>query len=206
MKLLGSRAPERIYALGNLGVLDDPLLGLLCSVKCPGKVILQTYDLMCSLRDAGVTVISGFHSPMEQECLRLLLRGAQPIVICPARSIWRRIPSELRTPLNAGRLLILSPFEDKHHRITAENAQYRNRFVAALADRILIPYAAPESKTEAFAREVERWGKRVVDRNELRLDRVAVVCNSGPTLRDARRPGRSVSIGTRSAGNRETNG
>lgn len=163
MKLLGSRAPERIYALGNLDVLDNPLLALVCSVRCPGKVILQTYDLMCSLREAGVTVISGFHSPIEQECLRLLLRGTQPIVICPARSIWRRIPSELKTPLNAGRLLILSPFEAKHRRITSENAQYRNRFVAALADRILIPYAAPGSRTEAFAREVEGWGKTMVE-------------------------------------------
>jgi len=32
-------------------------------------------------------VISGFHTPAEKECLRILLRGAQPIIICPARSI-----------------------------------------------------------------------------------------------------------------------
>jgi len=163
MKPLGNDAPKHIYALGNLDILDNPLLALVCSVRCPGKVILQTYDLMCSLREAGVTVISGFHSPIEQECLRLLLRGTQPIVICPARGIWQRLPSELKTPLNASRLLILSPFEAKHRRITSENAQYRNRFVAALADRILIPYAAPGSRTETFAREVEGWGKTMVE-------------------------------------------
>jgi len=27
------------------------------------------------MRDEGVTVISGFHSPIEKECLRILLRG-----------------------------------------------------------------------------------------------------------------------------------
>ena len=155
MRLLGESAPDRIFAIGNLDILSQPLLALFCSSKCPGSVILQTYDAVCALRDAGVTVISGFHSPIEKECLRLLLRGAQPIVICPARSIERmRIPSEWRAPLAAGRLLILSPFDAKHLRVTAETAQYRNHFAAAFASRVLIPYAAPGSKTEAFAREV----------------------------------------------------
>lgn len=39
------------------------------------------------LRDAGVTVIGEFHSPMEKECLNILLRGSQPIIVCPARSL-----------------------------------------------------------------------------------------------------------------------
>ncbi len=163
MRLLGESAPERIWALGNTDLLARPLLALFCSSKCPGSVILQTYDAVCALRDAGVTVISGFHSPIEKECLRLLLRGTQPIVICPARSIERmRVPSEWRAPIAAGRLLILSPFDVRHPRITAETAAYRNRFAAALADRILIPYAAPGSKTEAFAREVAGWGKTML--------------------------------------------
>jgi predicted Rossmann fold nucleotide-binding protein DprA/Smf involved in DNA uptake len=162
MALLGDDAPERIYTIGNLDILSQPLLGLFCSSKCPGKVILQTYDAISALRDAGVVVISGFHSPIERECLRLLLRGTQPIVICPARSIERMsIPTEWQAALTAGRLLILSPFEAKHRRVTAETAQCRNRFAAALAARILIPHAAPGGKTEAFAREAAGWGKRV---------------------------------------------
>ena len=163
MALLGDRSPERIYAAGNPEILSQPLLALFCSSRCPGAIILKTYDVVRSLRDSGVTVVSGFHSPIEKECLRLLLRGAQPIVICPARSIERmRMPSEWRAPLAAGRLLILSPFDAKHPRVTAETAQYRNRFAAALATRILIPYAAPGSKTETFMQEVGKWGKDVV--------------------------------------------
>jgi len=161
LSLLKDRAPERIYAIGNLDLLARPLLAFFCSSKCPGRVILQTYDAVCALRDAGVGVIGGFHSPIEKECLRLLLRGTQPIVICPARSIERmRVPTEWRAPLAAGRLLLLSPFEAKYRRITAETAQYRNRFAAALAARLLLPHAAPGSKTEAFAREVAGWGKK----------------------------------------------
>jgi len=34
--------------------------------------------------------------------------------------------------------------------------------VAALAAEVLIPYAAPDGKTEALARTIVAWGKRLV--------------------------------------------
>ena len=89
-----------------------------------------------------------------------------------------RVPTEWRTPLAAARLLVLSPFDAKHRRITADNAQLRNRFAAALADRVLIPHAAPGSKTEAFAREVEGWGMRCLE-----LDAVTGGTLSRPSTR-----------------------
>ena len=206
MELLGDRAPERIYAIGSLDVLRQPLLALFCSSKCPGRAILQTYDAVCALRDAGVTVISGFHSPIEKECLRLLLRGTQPIVICPARSIWRRISAQLKAPLDAGRLLVLSPFDDKHRRITAENAHYRNRFVAALAARILIPHAAPGSKTEAFAREVVGWGKLIVTSDGPHAKALASHSVSARTVDGMRQTPPPISRAGHSSGNRGANG
>ncbi len=60
--------PKMLATLGNLEILQQQKLAFFCSVKCPGAIILQTYDLARALRDAGVTVISGFHSPMEKEC------------------------------------------------------------------------------------------------------------------------------------------
>ena len=85
---------SRIWTIGNLDILDKKLLGLFCSVKCPGNVILKTYDMARELRDAGIAVISGFHSPIEKDCLDLLLKGTQPIAICPARGIENmRIPN-----------------------------------------------------------------------------------------------------------------
>ena len=38
----------------------------------------------------------------------------------------------------------------------------RNLLVAALAAEVLIPYAAPGGKTEALARTIVAWGKRLV--------------------------------------------
>jgi predicted Rossmann fold nucleotide-binding protein DprA/Smf involved in DNA uptake len=143
-------------------ILRHALTALFCSVQCPGKLILQTYDYVRTLRDNRQAIISGFHSPMEQECLKLLLRGGQPIVICPARSIERlRVPPEWKSALEQGRLLVLSPFEPTERRATEHLARERNAFVAALADEVLVAYAAPGSKTLAFAGEVLCWGKPV---------------------------------------------
>ena len=61
------------------------------------------YDLSRAMRDAGVPVIGGFQSPMEKECLRILLRGDQPVVVCPARGIENmRIPREWREAAGRG--------------------------------------------------------------------------------------------------------
>ena len=158
--LLGKRAPESIQTIGNQEILREKKLALFCSIKCPGGIILKTYDLARHLRDTGVTVISGFHAPMEKECLRILLRGRQSLIICPARSLHgMRIPREWRAALAQGRLLLLSPFDRKHHRITARLAVLRNEFVAALAGRVFIAHAAPGGKTETFCRIVLTWKK-----------------------------------------------
>jgi predicted Rossmann fold nucleotide-binding protein DprA/Smf involved in DNA uptake len=133
-----AEAPKTIAAIGNFTILQNKSLAVFSSSKCPGKVILQTYDLMKNIREAGITVISGFHSPMESECLNILLKGRQPIIFCPARSIeGMRIKPEYMKPLEEGRLLILSPFAEKAKRISSERALERNRLIAAIGDSIM---------------------------------------------------------------------
>jgi predicted Rossmann fold nucleotide-binding protein DprA/Smf involved in DNA uptake len=152
----------RIWAIGNLGLLKTRLLGFFCSTKCPGNVIVHIYDLARALRDAGLSVISGFHAPMERECLDLLLRGTQPIVICPARNIERmRLPTAWRTPIAEGRMLVLSPFGAPHHRPTTVLAEQRNLFVSALADAVVIAHANPGSKIDRLFTGMVASGKRV---------------------------------------------
>jgi predicted Rossmann fold nucleotide-binding protein DprA/Smf involved in DNA uptake len=70
-----------------------------------------------------------------------------------------RIRTEHKKALDEGRLLFLSIFRSHRHRSDVPMALSRNRFVAALADRILILYAAPGSKTETFCREILGWKK-----------------------------------------------
>ncbi len=157
---LGHAAPVELSAIGNLDILQQKTLALFCLVKCPGDLILKTYDLAQQLREAEVTVIGGFHSPMERECLTILLRGNQPLIICPARSMRNmRLPSTYKKPLGQGRLLLLSPFSEKERRHTAELASRRNRLVAALATAIFVSHAEPAGKTEALCHQVLQWGK-----------------------------------------------
>lgn len=154
--------PELI-ALGDRRLLETKPLGLFCSVRCPGRLILQTYDLAQALRAAEVTVISGFHSPMERECLNLLLRGSQPVIVCAARGIEEmRIPGEWRTSLDRGRLLVLSPFPNGPKRVDATLAARRNEVVAGLAEEVFISFAAPGGGMDSLARKVIGWGKPVL--------------------------------------------
>lgn len=163
VKLIPELSEIRIQSIGDPAILDADSTALFCSVRCPGDLILKTYDLARSLRDNGSAVIGGFHSPMENECLRLLLRGTQPVVICPARSLeGMRLPKVWRGPLAEGRMLVLSPFAENHRRVTAGLAAARNKFVAALAHSILIVHAEPNGKTEGFCREILGWGKPVM--------------------------------------------
>lgn len=139
---LGERAPRTLNALGDFASLSQPKTALFCSVRCPGDAILRAYDVAQKLRDEGVTVVSGFHSPVEKECLRILFRGKQPIIICLARSLERiRLPADWRGALETKRLLLLSPFDKRPRRPTTESSHQRNELVAALSDEVLIIHA-----------------------------------------------------------------
>ena len=144
-----------IMSIGNLDILKTESLAMFCSQKCPGQLILQTYDLARSLREAGITIIGGFHSPMEKECLSLLLRGHQPVIICPARSIQgMRLPPEWKSALAEGRLLLLSTFKEHCRRPTTALAQVRSEVVATIANAIFVAHAAAGGKTERFCQEL----------------------------------------------------
>jgi len=151
--------PPRTTLIGDPAILDRPLLALFCSVTCPGDLILRLYDLARDLRDAGVPVVSGFHTPMERECLALLLRGAQPVVVCPARGIaGMRLPPAWKAPLATGRLLVLSPFPAETRRPTVALAGRRNALVTDLATQTLIAYARPGGATHRLAADLAAAG------------------------------------------------
>ena len=157
---LGASVPGSLSALGNLDILNQNKLAIFCSTVCPAELVTHAQHVIRTGLPSNMAVISGFHSPGERECLSILLSCNQPIIICPARSLTRmRIRTEYKKPLDEGRLLFLSLFRSHRHRSDIAMALSRNRFVAALADRILVLYAAPASKTETFYRELLPWRK-----------------------------------------------
>ena len=101
---LGTSAQPMLQAIGPLALLAARRTTLFCSARTPGDAILRAHDAARHMRDAGVTSSADFHSPIEKHCLRILLRGKQPIIICPARAIdTMRIPTECRAAFKAGR-------------------------------------------------------------------------------------------------------
>ncbi|MGH7795961.1 MAG: DNA-processing protein DprA [Candidatus Binatia bacterium] len=141
-----------------IGIRRRLKTGLFCSVRCPGDKIVGAYDTARKLRDEGVTVISGFHSPVEKECLRILLRGKQPIIMCLARSLEKiRILADWRRALEGERLLLLSPFEKRPRRPTTDSSHQRNELVAALSDEILIVHAEPGGSVARIRILIDRW-------------------------------------------------
>jgi len=137
-------------------------LGLFCSIKCPGELILKLFDLAKELRDREVGVISGFHAPMDKECFDILLRGKGPIAWCPARSIeGMRLKPEYRKAILEKRLFILSPFTENKRRMSAQMAERRNEIVVMFAERVFIAYADPGGKTERLCELAISLGKPV---------------------------------------------
>lgn len=160
--LLLDYAPEQITTWGNEQLLRLPLLGLFCSSRPTGTLVLWALDAARSLRDAGVPVIGGFQTPVERECLELLLRGKQPVVLCPARGIDNpRLPTAWNRAVSEGRLLLVSPFRGTVRRPTTRLAETRNRFAAALATALLAVHAPAGSRTHALAGTALGWGKPV---------------------------------------------
>ncbi|MBI4517208.1 MAG: DNA-processing protein DprA [Deltaproteobacteria bacterium] len=156
---LGADAPAELRLVGNLDGLDLPKTALFCSASSPGHTILAAYDQAARWRDEGRCVISGFHSPVEKECLRILLRGRQPVIVCLARGLQgMRLPAEWKQPLADNRLLILSQFPAAARRVTKDLATDRNRLVAALADEVVFAHVAPGGQVDELKQLVTRWG------------------------------------------------
>lgn len=158
MQRLGTEAPASISVLGPYGPLSSPMTACFCSRSTPGATILKAFDQAAAWRDAGRCVISGFHSPLEQQCLDILLRGKQAIVMALARGLGKlRLPAAQRKALVDGRLTIISPFSATERRATADLARRRNRFVAALADEIVFAHVSEGGSLEALRNEAQPW-------------------------------------------------
>jgi predicted Rossmann fold nucleotide-binding protein DprA/Smf involved in DNA uptake len=137
------RHGRKLWTHGNVEVLQLPLIALLCSNACPGGKIIEAMDLAQRWRDENRAVISGFHTAIEKECLRIFLRGPQSIVICPARGLDPfQLPVEWQTKFDRKELLIVSRFDSSIRRATKETAEVRTRLVLDLARDHTIIHAA----------------------------------------------------------------
>ncbi len=96
---------------------------------------------------------------MNATYLTLLLRGSQPVILCPARTLTPyRIPPAWKAPIAAGRLLLISPFAPTQRRPTSPLAAERNRFAAGLSTQTLIIHATPNGAIHHLAQHLHSSG------------------------------------------------
>lgn len=159
---LGDGAPASLSVAGEPALLRLPLAALFCSARLPPSCALASMDLARSLRDAGAPVVSGFQSPTERACLDLLLRGRQPVVVCPARGLGgMRVPAAWREAREEGRLALVSGFPDRVRRPTSALSEARNRLAMALSRSVVMIHATPGGRLARLAAEALRAGRRV---------------------------------------------
>lgn len=140
---LGDGALVQWAGVGNTALLEEPLLGLISSRECPSHVLVETLERVKEWEDAGRVIVSGFHSPLEQQVLRSFLRREGRAVKVLARGISDYLPPhEEREAIAASQLLILTAFPSSMRRITRDSALKRNWQVAALSAELVLPYVA----------------------------------------------------------------
>lgn len=134
-------------------------LGLLCSSRCPGGLVLKLYDLARSLRDAGVPVMGGFQTPMEQEALTFLLRGNQRVVWVPS---WHRsikgLPPDAAKAHADGRLCLHNIFDESARRPSRARGQERNRWIVANCAALVAVHATEDGDTAVAMRDALKAG------------------------------------------------
>lgn len=135
-----------------------------CSQCCPGDIILKAQDWANARGPDSAPVIGGFHTPVERDVLRILLRGNAPVIMVLARAAqgWRApkpLGPHIKAAVAAGTAQIVSPFPQT--RTTATTAQARNRHILTLCKTVLIAHAATGGKTEVLAAEAIARGLRV---------------------------------------------
>lgn len=144
----------QIVGVGETALMAEPLLGLIASRECPGQVLLETVDHVVEWVKAGRVIVSGFHSPLEQQVLRSVLRRKGRLVKVLARGMddYRSTAQESES-LAAGRMLVITACPPEARRTTRESALARNRLVLALASEIVTPYVADRSPLAALLNE-----------------------------------------------------
>ncbi len=143
---IGTELAARIVGAGETALLAEPLLGLIASRECPGHVLLETLDRVPEWVKAGRVIVSGFHSPLEQQVLRSVLRrkGRAVKVLARGMTEYRPQPEE-REPLTADRMLVITACPPEVRRTTRETSLARNRLVLDLATEIVAPHVAAGS-------------------------------------------------------------
>lgn len=128
---------NEITYLGNGELLKKRKTAFLASRKIATLSVLPTLDWAMEISQReDIAVVSGFHSQMEKEVLKILLRGRCGIIVVLARGIYHKVPKLYEEALQQNRLLILSYEKDNVIRVSEQTAHKRNEYVKSLSAEV----------------------------------------------------------------------
>lgn len=121
--------------LGNKELLNRRKVGFLASRKISTSAVLPTLDWAVEIsKRTDVAVVSGFHSRLEKDVLKFLLKGRCGIIIVLARGMYRKLPKIYDVAMNENRLLIIALEKDTITRVSEYTAHSRNEYVKSISD------------------------------------------------------------------------
>lgn len=155
------RAGVPLHGVGDSGLFPQPLTAFFASRRCPGSAIRAGTEWALTQARAKQAVVSGFHSPLEQSVLKLLLQAKSPVVAVIARPLdGARLDGEWLTAIAEERMAVVSSHTAKGW-LSETLAAERNDMVALLASRIVIAHAEPGGTLDAAQSKWSRAGTAV---------------------------------------------
>lgn len=157
------RKPPKLWCVGDAGILNGKLLGIISARKIDPELALKTSELLKELaRLENLSFIGGWHSPLEEEALRILLVHPVRIIFCLPKDLRRFVPApEVRNRMSEGRLLLLTHCSPKAKRISRDASVRRNLLVAVMAKGLLVLSAPAGSLSLKLAQKAMNLGRPV---------------------------------------------
>jgi DNA processing protein len=155
--------PPSLWCRSDLTILDHPLLGIISARQVDSDLSSKSAQLLKQLVFMeNHSFTGGWHSPLEQEALRVLLAHEASIIFCVSKSLDRFIPSlEVESRISQGMALLLTHCSPRAKRITREASMRRNELVVQLAKALLVLSAPEGSASLSLAKSALRHGKTV---------------------------------------------
>ena len=152
---------EGFSGVGNAGLLEQPLTAFFASRRCSGRAIRAAMDWAVAQARSKTPLIGGFHSPLEQSVLEVMLAAHAPVVIVIARKLeTAHLSATWLDAAQTGTVVVVS-MDDTQQRLTTELAMHRNHWIARHAAHIVIAEVAPGGSLASCLVEWENERKRV---------------------------------------------
>lgn len=118
-------------------MLNKQKVGFLASRKISTLSVLPTLDWAMEIsKQTDVAVVSGFHSRMERDVLKILLQGQCGIIVVLARGMYHKLPPQYEEAMQHNHLLILSYEKENVTRVSEASAHKRNEYVKKLVNKM----------------------------------------------------------------------